>query len=215
MRKKILIIILVVLLLSSIIGIGVYTKIKNQESSMVSSNIIDESSEEIELLEEIQNSIDDDNEIIEDHIVLEETQEQEKSQEPVIEQPKQVEQPKQEQKKVDNKPVSQTTSSQVSEPTPEPQIQETEKPSVAVEQEKPKENVETQSSIPTKKETPYWCVDGGTHHIAGDAPNEHGYYSSWDEAYSALEEYTKNLTTSYNYKVNSCACGLYYFWVQQ
>ena len=215
MRKKVLIIILVFLLLSSIIGIGVYTKLKNQESSMASSNLIDENSEEIELLEEIQNSVDDDNEIIEDNLDLEETQEQEKSQETVIEQPKQADQSKQEQKKVDNKPISQTTSSQVSEPTPEPQIQETEKPCVAVEQEKLKENVETQSSIPTKKETPYWCVDGGTHHIAGDAPNEHGYYSSWDEAYSALEEYTKNWTTSYNYKVNSCACGLYYFWVQQ
>lgn len=67
------------------------------------------------------------------------------------------------------------------------------------------------SSEPTKQETAYWCVDGGTHHVAGDGANEHGYYSSWDSAYQAFEEYTKDWT-SCQYKINQCACGKYYFW---
>lgn len=67
------------------------------------------------------------------------------------------------------------------------------------------------SSEPTKQETAYWCVDGGTHHVAGDGANEHGYYSSWDSAYQAFEEYTKDWT-SCQYKINQCACGKFYFW---
>lgn len=67
------------------------------------------------------------------------------------------------------------------------------------------------SSEPAKQETAYWCVDGGTHHVAGDGANEHGYYSSWDSAYQAFEEYTKDWT-SCQYKINQCACGKYYFW---
>ena len=67
------------------------------------------------------------------------------------------------------------------------------------------------SSEPTKQETAYWCIDGGTHHVAGDGANEHGYYSSWDSAYQAFEDYTKDWT-SCQYKINQCACGKYYFW---
>lgn len=67
------------------------------------------------------------------------------------------------------------------------------------------------SSEPPKQETAYWCVDGGTHHVAGDGANEHGYYSSWDSAYQAFEQYTKDWT-SCQYKINQCACGKYYFW---
>lgn len=67
------------------------------------------------------------------------------------------------------------------------------------------------SSEPTKQETAYWCVDGGTHHVAGDGANEHGYYSSWDEAYKAFEDYTKGWT-SVQYKISQCSCGLFYFW---
>ena len=63
----------------------------------------------------------------------------------------------------------------------------------------------------TQKNTAYWCVDGGSHHIAGDGPNEHGYYKTWDSANQAFKEYTKDWD-SCNYKVDVCACGLYYFW---
>ena len=63
----------------------------------------------------------------------------------------------------------------------------------------------------TQKNIAYWCVDGGSHHIAGDGPNEHGYYKTWDSANQAFKEYTKDWD-SCNYKVDVCACGLYYFW---
>lgn len=63
----------------------------------------------------------------------------------------------------------------------------------------------------TTSDLSYWCVEGGTHHVAGDGDNEHGYYSTWDDAYSAFKDYTKGWTTV-QFKVNCCACGLYYFW---
>ena len=70
----------------------------------------------------------------------------------------------------------------------------------------------------TKTLTPddleYWCVAGGTHHTAGDGANEHGYYSSWDEANQAFENYTKGWA-SVQYKIDTCSCGLYYFWAIQ
>ena len=73
-------------------------------------------------------------------------------------------------------------------------------------QQKPVEEPEQQ-----EPETAYWCIEGGTHHIAGDGANEHGYYSSWDSAYQAFEEYTKDWA-SCQYKIDQCACGKYYFW---
>lgn len=56
-----------------------------------------------------------------------------------------------------------------------------------------------------------WCFEGGSNHIAGDGANEHGYYNTWEEAFKAYEEYTKDWLSSH-YKVNQCACGKYYFW---
>ena len=102
----------------------------------------------------------------------------------------------------------------VSEPEPEPplqpQIEETVTEPV---EENQQPSVEIYEEAPVQQQnTPYWW---GTHHIEGDEPNEHGYYSSWDEAYRAYEDYTKDWTSSYNYKIDSCACGQYYFWVQQ
>lgn len=94
-----------------------------------------------------------------------------------------------------------------------------------IKQEKPKqetksENVEkknTEEQI-TKELTPsdlgYWCAEGGTHHVAGDGTNEHGYYSSWNEAQVAFENYTKGWA-SVQYKISQCLCGKYYFWAIQ
>lgn len=59
--------------------------------------------------------------------------------------------------------------------------------------------------------TPYYCVEGGSHHLAGDGPNEHGYYNSWDSAFSAYESYTTGWEST-QFKVDQCPCGLYYFW---
>ena len=63
-----------------------------------------------------------------------------------------------------------------------------------------------------KQEEKIYCVDGGKIHIYGDGANEHGYYQTWDEAFKAYEEYTKGWEST-QFKVDQCACGLYYFWV--
>lgn len=76
-------------------------------------------------------------------------------------------------------------------------------------------NNQAQSSKPTTNNSQsnevYWCVDGGSHHIAGDGANEHGYYKTWDSANEAFKQYTKDWD-SCHYKIDVCACGLYYFW---
>jgi len=72
-------------------------------------------------------------------------------------------------------------------------------------------NDNTNNTQTSQSNVAYWCVDGGSHHIAGDGPNEHGYYKTWDSANQAFKEYTKDWD-SCNYKVDVCACGLYYFW---
>lgn len=101
--------------------------------------------------------------------------------------------------------------------------QEVKQPEIKQEQPKQEtksENVEkkkTEEKI-TKEPTPsylgYWCAEGGTHHVAGDGANEHGYYSSWNEAQNAFENYTKGWP-SVQYKISQCLCGKYYFWAIQ
>ena len=73
-----------------------------------------------------------------------------------------------------------------------------------------KEKTQATKTI-TPSDLEYWCVAGGSHHVAGDRNNEHGYYKSWDEAYKAFLNYTKDWS-SVQYKVSQCSCGLYYFW---
>ena len=87
-----------------------------------------------------------------------------------------------------------------------------EKPSESVaevKQETPKQEKKTQQTTP-KQEEKIYCVDGGKTHIAGDGANEHGYYKTWDEAFSAYEKYTEGWESSH-FKINQCFCGLYYF----
>ena len=78
--------------------------------------------------------------------------------------------------------------------------------SSSTQQQTNKNNSQTQQTS-----TPYWCVEGGSHHLAGDGANEHGYYNSWNAANQAFKEYTKDWD-SCQYKVDVCACGKYYFW---
>ena len=63
-----------------------------------------------------------------------------------------------------------------------------------------------------KQEEKIYCVDGGSIHIYGDGANEHGYYKTWYEAFKAYEDYTKGWEST-QFKVDQCACGLYYFYV--
>ena len=81
------------------------------------------------------------------------------------------------------------------------------------------ETQKTETKTETKQEEKTqikseWCFEGGSKHIAGDGANEHGYYDTWNDAFNAYEEYTKNWLSSH-YKVNQCACGKYYFWAIQ
>ena len=95
--------------------------------------------------------------------------------------------------KIQNKTEAKT------EPTPEP-----------IEEQKPVEQPKTE--IKQKQEEKIYCVDGGKTHIYGDGANEHGYYKTWDEAFKAYEDYTRGWDST-QFKVDQCACGLYYFWV--
>lgn len=48
--------------------------------------------------------------------------------------------------------------------------------------------------------------------MGGDGANEHGYYKTWDEAYKAFEEYTKDWDSG-QHAIRQCQlCGKYYFW---
>ena len=85
----------------------------------------------------------------------------------------------------------------------EPKVQETE---TKAEEKTP--------TTPTKSDLSYWCAEGGKHHVAGDGANEHGYYNTWDDAYTAFENYTKGWA-SVQYKISQCACGKFYFWAIQ
>jgi len=79
-------------------------------------------------------------------------------------------------------------------------------------EEKPTPPPVTKTLTPDDLE--YWCVAGGTHHVAGDGANEHGYYSSWDEANQAFLNYTKGWASE-QHRIDSCSCGKFYFWAIQ
>ena len=114
--------------------------------------------------------------------------------------------PKKENKSLNNKEEKQTQKKQeVIEKTPEPKVEKKQEEQVKqVEQSKTESKPEQEEKI--------YCVDGGKIHIYGDGANEHGYYNTWDEAFKAYEEYTKGWEST-QFKVDQCACGLYYFWV--
>lgn len=75
-------------------------------------------------------------------------------------------------------------------------------------------NTQPTQATPTQSDLTYWCVEGGSHHVLGDGANEHGYYSSWNEADIACSNYIKDWLGE-QHKIDQCACGLYYFWAIQ
>ena len=60
---------------------------------------------------------------------------------------------------------------------------------VEVQEKEPEKEIKQEEKAQTKSN---WCFEGGSNHIAGDGANEHGYYNTWEEAFNAYEEYTKN-----------------------
>ena len=114
--------------------------------------------------------------------------------------------PKNENKGINNNSEKQVQKKQqVTEKTPDPKVERKQE-----EQTKQVEPPKTESKA--KQEEKIYCVDGGKVHIYGDGANEHGYYKTWDEAFKAYEDYTKGWEST-QFKVDQCACGLYYFWV--
>lgn len=82
-------------------------------------------------------------------------------------------------------------------------------------------NSDNQEEVTTKKENkstetePYYCVEGGNHHMLGTGQYEYGYYNTWNEAWSELEKAMKNVSAgSGNYEVDQCYCGLYYYYLK-
>ncbi|MBR0491778.1 MAG: hypothetical protein IJJ82_07045 [Clostridia bacterium] len=72
-------------------------------------------------------------------------------------------------------------------------------------------------STPPKetKKTPVYCYEGGSKHLGGTGPYEHGYYNSWQQAWDALTVYMENMSSG-NYYVEQClGCNKYYFYCKQ
>lgn len=114
------------------------------------------------------------------------------------------------QKEVSKTNSSQNTSTTKKETSKNTQDETTVKQETTSVEETPKEETQV-TKTPTESDLEYWCVAGGEHHVAGDGQNEHGYYSTWDEAYKAFEDYTKGWA-SVQFKISQCSCGLFYFW---
>ena len=201
----------VVLIVLSIVGMLIYRN-NQTDNIVVGENNINQIAENME----IQNTITEED-IIENEIesidnkdaIVEENQIEEKTTETTTTQS--VQEKKQQKKSTTTSSgsgsilTSQTTSSNNSKSTIVSQPHTS-----AVQQQETTKSFETQNTTQTKQETAYWCIDGGTHHIAGDGVDEHGYYTTWEQADAAAKDYM-NKNSLYHYKVDSCACGLYYF----
>lgn len=114
------------------------------------------------------------------------------------------------QKEIPKTNSSQSTSTTKKETSKNTQDETTVKQETTSVEETPKEETQV-TKTPTESDLEYWCVAGGEHHVAGDGQNEHGYYSTWNEAYKAFEDYTKGWA-SVQFKISQCSCGLFYFW---
>lgn len=175
---------------------------EGQNQNTTVENVVEENVNEIENTEVVQ---------------VIETEVEENKVDEVIEQPKVVaEEQKQEKIQENSKNKTTVTKSESNKPkqdTTKTTNSSTSQTQKSEETQSKKQTV--QSTQPTTQQNQSeWCIDGGKTHLAGDGENEHGYYSSWEEAFSAYEEYTKSWTSSH-YKINQCPCGKYYFWAIQ
>lgn len=156
-----------------------------------------------------QVTIDEQNNIAEDIIQIDEKQEKENNSVQIQEEKKE---PEINEKNITENKTQKKESKSISiknTPVKEQPVVETKS------EPEPKEEVKP-ATTPAKKEEKHeekiYCVDGGKTHIYGDGANEHGYYKTWEEAFKAYEDYTKGWDST-QFKVDQCACGLYYFWV--
>ena len=70
----------------------------------------------------------------------------------------------------------------------------------------------TQTTIPTTKSDK--CYEGGSKHVAGTGPYEHGYYNTYKEAWNALTVFMEDMISG-NYYIDECACGKFFFYVKE
>ncbi len=72
------------------------------------------------------------------------------------------------------------------------------------------------TTTPTKtKKIPVYCYEGGSKHLGGTGPYEHGYYNSYQQAWNALTVYMENMNSG-NYYIEQCLeCDKYYFYCKQ
>lgn len=72
------------------------------------------------------------------------------------------------------------------------------------------------TTTPTEtKKTPVYCYEGGSKHLGGTGPYEHGYYNSYQQAWDALTVYMENMSSG-NYYIEQClGCDKYYFYCKQ
>ncbi len=195
-----------VMILSSLIAKPLNGDIDYTNDNIIQNNVID--TQEIGLdntiTEELIIPLENDEDVVETEEIIDEDE----VKEPVIEN-KTTKTQNNNSNKSEEKQVKVTT-------TPKQEQVETKQEEKVVEQPKVEEKqVETpkpKEETKPKQEEKIYCVDGGKTHIYGDGANEHGYYKTWDEAFKAYEEYTKGWEST-QFKIDQCACGLYYFWV--
>lgn len=74
----------------------------------------------------------------------------------------------------------------------------------------------SKTTTPTEtKKTPVYCYEGGSKHLGGTGPYEHGYYNSYQQAWDALTVYMENMSSG-NYYIEQClGCDKYYFYCKQ
>ena len=193
MKKMFLVIIM---LITSLIA-----KPLNGDIDITNENIVQNTiTEEVSVLEELQEEKEiiepkqeENNLVTNDEIVVKEEKITQDNKEPIKENKTSQNKNIQSQSRIQEQQLAETKIEQTPEPKEEP---------------KPVEQPKTEQ----KHEEKIYCVDGGKVHIYGDGANEHGYYKTWDEAFKAYEDYTKGWEST-QFKVDQCACGLYYFWV--
>lgn len=197
---------LIFTMISSGLGIKYFEKpqTENNEQNIIADNVIqdEQTNEEETIDEEVVEEIVGNSDITE-NVELQDNQKEDTTSE----------QPKVKSEYKSNESTSNTAITETKEDVPvkeNNQTSETKQTNQVVETPK----VETKPKELTPDDLEYWCIAGGTHHVAGDGANEHGYYSTWDEAYNAFLSYTASWSSS-QYKVSCCSCGLYYFWAIQ
>lgn len=214
--KKVIIIIVILLICCSVLGIWIFFNNKSKENS---ANAIAK-----DMIKGFENSISFDDKKEDAKEEIQEVEEQKDipkedntQQEQVIEQKQEIE---------NNKPIE-TSSSKKTEVVKE-EKKSSPQPSKNKVETKQEEVVTTPTPTPDPQpepeptpvvETPKveksnWCFEGGTKHIAGNGPNEHGYFDTWQQAWDSLSEYMKDFTSG-NYYIDQCTCGKYYYYVKQ